>query len=102
MQKSAWRDGLSAIMPEHGHERNKLVRGKWAGWTMPLNWDSTYEIAMELRRLHPSQQMDELSLGQIHAWTLALPEFDDDPALVNDDILYAILQDWLEENLNDD
>jgi FeS assembly protein IscX len=35
----------------------------------------------------------------IFRWTLALPMFEDDPALANDDILAAIYQDWYEETL---
>ncbi|MEW5941167.1 MAG: Fe-S cluster assembly protein IscX [Chloroflexota bacterium] len=65
-----------------------------------MNWDSTYAIALELRRRHPDADIEKVSLQQIHDWTLALPEFEDDPALVNDDILYAIYQDWFEENLH--
>jgi FeS assembly protein IscX len=44
--------------------------------------------------------LDEVTLGQIYKWTLALSEFEDDPSLVNDDILYAIYQDWFEENIH--
>ncbi|MFN3492295.1 MAG: Fe-S cluster assembly protein IscX [Anaerolineales bacterium] len=33
----------------------------------------------------------------MYAWALALPEFDDDPQLANDDILRSIYQDWYEE-----
>jgi FeS assembly protein IscX len=65
-----------------------------------MNWDSTYAIALELRRQHPEVRVENVSLKQILDWTLALPEFEDDPALVNDDILYAIYQDWFEENLH--
>jgi FeS assembly protein IscX len=69
---------------------------------MSLNWESTYAIALELRRQHRDVNIDEVSLQQILQWTLELEEFDDDPALVNDDILYSIYQDWLEENLEHD
>ena len=65
-----------------------------------LTWESTYAIALELRRQHPAADIEKVSLQQILDWTLALPEFEDDPALVNDDILYAIYQDWFEENLH--
>ena len=67
---------------------------------MPLTWESTYAIALELRRQHPDVNLDEVSLRQIYKWTLALSEFEDDPSLANDDILYAIYQDWFEENIN--
>lgn len=65
-----------------------------------MNWESTFAIALELRRQHPNVDIETVSLKQIHDWTLALSEFEDDPALVNDDILYAIYQDWFEENLH--
>ncbi|MCL4271839.1 MAG: Fe-S cluster assembly protein IscX [Anaerolineales bacterium] len=65
---------------------------------MSLNWESTYAIAMELRRQHKDVNLEEVSLQQIYNWTIELSEFEDDPALVNDDILYAIYQDWFEEN----
>jgi FeS assembly protein IscX len=67
---------------------------------MSLTWESTYAIALELRRAHPDVNMDDLSLGQVYNWTLQLSEFEDDPALCNDDILRAIYQDWFEENIH--
>ena len=67
---------------------------------MTLTWESTYAIAMELRRLYQVVNIENVTLQQILDWTLQLPEFEDDPALVNDDILYAIYQDWFEENIH--
>lgn len=67
---------------------------------MTLNWDSTYAIALELRRQHPDADLEQVSLGQIYKWTLALSDFEDDPALVNDGILSSIFQDWFEENIH--
>jgi FeS assembly protein IscX len=67
---------------------------------MTLNWESTYAIALELRRQHPKVNLDDVTLGQIYKWTLQLSEFEDDPSLANDDILYSIYQDWFEENIN--
>ena len=67
---------------------------------MTLTWEATYAIAMELRRQHQDVNIEEVTLKQIFDWTLALPEFEDDPSLVNDDILYAIYQDWFEENIH--
>ncbi len=67
---------------------------------MTLTWESTYGIAMELRRQHKDVNIEEVSLGQIYKWTLELSEFEDDPALANDDILRAIYQDWFEENIH--
>ena len=67
---------------------------------MTLTWESTYAIALELRRQHPAVDLNEVTIGQIYNWTLGLPEFEDDPLLANDDILYAIYQDWFEENIH--
>ena len=67
---------------------------------MTLTWESTYAIALELRRQHPEENIEDVTLAQIYNWTLQLSEFEDDPLLANDDILYAIYQDWFEENIN--
>jgi FeS assembly protein IscX len=67
---------------------------------MTLTWESTYAIALELRRQHPDADLENLSLRQIYDWTLQLQEFEDDPSLCNDDILRAIFQDWFEETLH--
>jgi len=67
---------------------------------MSLHWDATYAIAMELRRNHHEVNIEEVTLQQIYRWTLELSEFEDDPELANDDILYAIYQDWYEEHIH--
>lgn len=67
---------------------------------MTLTWESTYAIALELRRKHQDVNIEDVSLQQIYNWTLGLPEFEDDPSLANDEILYAIYQDWFEENIH--
>ena len=67
---------------------------------MSLTWEATYAIAMELRRQHKDVNIEDVSLGQIYNWTIELSEFEDDLALVNDGILSAIYQEWLEENLH--
>ena len=67
---------------------------------MAFTWESTFAIAMELRRQHGDARIEDVSLKQILDWTLALPDFEDDRALANDEILYAIYQDWFEENIH--
>jgi len=67
----------------------------------PLTWESTYAIALTLKRAHPGIDIEAVTLGDIHKWTLALKDFDDDPDLVNDAILSAIFQDWYEEILHE-
>ena len=65
----------------------------------PLVWDASYAIAKALQATHPEINLEEVSLQMIYQWTLALPAFDDDPELANDEILTAIFIDWLEELL---
>ena len=68
---------------------------------MSLNWETSYAIAVELKRRHANVDMNEVSLRQIYAWTLELDDFEDDPALCNDEILSSIYQEWYEELMND-
>jgi len=63
---------------------------------MSLNWDSVYEVAIELQRTHPQVDLANVSLGQVFQWTMSLPGFSDDPALCNDEILSSIYQEWFE------
>jgi FeS assembly protein IscX len=69
--------------------------------TEQFYWESTFAIAMALKRLHPAADLQNVSLRMIYDWTVALPEFADDPSLANDGILAAIYQDWFEETLHD-
>jgi len=68
---------------------------------MTLNWETSYAIALELKRLHPDTNINDVTLQQIYDWTLQLQEFEDDPALCNEDILSSIYQEWFEELMND-
>ncbi len=63
-----------------------------------LHWDAVYEIALALKNRYPHETLETVSLAQILEWTLALPNFNDDVELANDDILLAIYQEWYEEN----
>lgn len=67
---------------------------------MTLSWEATYAIALELKRQHKDVNIEEVTLKQIYDWTVALPDFEDDPSLANDEILYAIYQDWFEEHIH--
>ncbi len=68
---------------------------------MTLTWETSYAIAVELKRRHMDAKIEEVSLQQIYAWTLELDDFEDDPALCNDEILSSIYQEWYEELMND-
>lgn len=63
-----------------------------------LTWDASYEIALALAEAYPSVNLEGVSTKQIEDWVLALPEFGDDPALVNEGFLVAILREWYEES----
>ena len=68
---------------------------------MTLTWETSYAIAIELKRLYPDVNLDQISLQQIYVWTLQLGDFEDDPALCNDEILSSIYQEWYEELIDD-
>ena len=67
---------------------------------MTLTWEASYAIALELRRQHSEVNIEDVTLQQIYDWTVILSEFEDDPLLANDDILYAIYQEWYEEYIH--
>ena len=68
---------------------------------MILTWETSYAIALELIRLHREVNIEDVTLQQIYEWTLKLEDFEDDPALCNDEILTSIYQEWLEELIDD-
>jgi FeS assembly protein IscX len=62
-----------------------------------LYWDSSYEIALRLIEAYPDVDVETVGTSQLEQWVLALPEFADDPLLVNESILNDILREWYEE-----
>lgn len=63
----------------------------------PLYWDSSYEIVLTLMELYSDVDVESVSLEQLNRWIINLPNFADDPILVNDKILKDILREWYEE-----
>ena len=63
----------------------------------PLYWDSAYEIVLELMKRYPDVDVEAVSLEELNRWIVNLPNFADDPVLVNDGILKDILREWYEE-----
>ena len=63
-----------------------------------LHWDASYEIVLALMETYPDADLDQLGLHELSERITRLPDFDDDPALVNDAILRQILRDWYEES----
>lgn len=68
---------------------------------MDLNWDSPYAVALALCQAHPNVYLDEVTLSDVFEWTLALPGFDDEASLCNDEILQAIFREWFEVTIDD-
>jgi FeS assembly protein IscX len=62
-----------------------------------LDWDSIYEIVLELEALYPQRDLDSVGLQTLYEMVIGLPDFVDDPALGNDAVLTAILREWYEE-----
>ena len=62
-----------------------------------LSWEDSYAIALALQATHPGVNLEEVSLGMIYEWTIALGRFFDDHELANEAILAAIYQEWFEE-----
>jgi FeS assembly protein IscX len=60
-----------------------------------LDWEATYEIVLALMERYPN--VDIVGTEQLLQWIIALPNFVDDPALANEDILNGILREWYEE-----
>lgn len=63
-----------------------------------LYWDADYEIVLALMRDYPDADLDNIGLQELNKRIVQLPDFADDPALVNDAILRQILRDWYEES----
>lgn len=62
-----------------------------------LYWESSYAIVLRLMEEYPDVDIDGIGTEQLFHWIIALPEFADDPSLVNEGILNEILRDWYEE-----
>jgi FeS assembly protein IscX len=65
----------------------------------PLYWDATYAVAKALQAAFPAIDLEEVSLEDVRVWTQALPNFNDDRELANEEVLLEIYKVWLEETL---
>lgn len=63
----------------------------------PLYWESTYEIALALIETYPQLDVEQVGMDQLLGLIVALPNFADDPGMVNEGILRDILREWYEE-----
>ncbi len=64
---------------------------------MVLKWTDSLEIAIQLDETHPDVDPLQVRFTDLHAWVVALEEFDDDPQKSNEKILEAIQMLWIEE-----
>lgn len=64
-----------------------------------LYWDASYEIVLTLIQTYPNIEIDTIGLKQLNQMIIELPNFADDPAIVNDGILNDILREWYEESI---
>lgn len=62
-----------------------------------LYWDASYEIVLCLMTAYPDIDVEAVGIEQLYQMIVALPDFADDPELVNNAILNAILREWYEE-----
>lgn len=62
-----------------------------------ITWSDVDEIAYRLTEAHPDVKPLTIRFTDLHAWIIALPGFDDDPAKSNEKILEAIQMAWLDE-----
>jgi FeS assembly protein IscX len=62
-----------------------------------LYWDATYAIAIALIEHHPEVRPDGVGLEELARMVKSLPNFKDDPAMVNERILLDIQITWYEE-----
>jgi len=63
----------------------------------PLYWESSFGIVLRLMEVHPEADVETVGTDQLYRWIIALPEFADDPSVVNEGILNDILREWYEE-----
>lgn len=62
-----------------------------------LYWEDTYGIVLDLIETYPDVDIETIGIQQLYEWIIALPDFADDPVIVNDGILTDILREWYEE-----
>ena len=62
-----------------------------------LYWDATYAVAMALIESHPQIDPASVGLEELEQMIERLPNFVDDPSLVNERILLDIQITWYEE-----
>ncbi len=62
-----------------------------------MKWTDINDIAIELYETHPDVDPQYVRFTDLHAWVMALPDFDDAPDRSNEKILEAIQMAWIDE-----
>jgi FeS assembly protein IscX len=62
-----------------------------------MKWTDTLDIAIALTEAHPDIDPISIRFTDLHAWVMALPDFDDSPDRSGEKILEAIQQAWIDE-----
>ena len=62
-----------------------------------MKWTDSLEIAIQLSEAHPDVDPRSIRFTDLHAWVIALPEFDDAPDRSGEKILEAIQMAWIDE-----
>ena len=62
-----------------------------------MKWTDTLDIAIELVDAHPDIDPLKVRFTDLHAWVMALEDFDDDPNKSSEKILESIQMNWIEE-----
>ncbi len=53
---------------------------------------------MALMEVYPSINLEDIGMKQLSQMVIELPDFADEPMMVNDGILKHILREWYEES----
>ena len=67
---------------------------------LELYWDSTYAIVSVLMDCYPKYDPEQFGLYELAELVENLPGFQDDPALVTEQILLDIQTIWYEETIS--
>lgn len=60
-----------------------------------MMWKDTYKLAQALEENYPDEDIEHLSLVDIADLILALSDFEDDPATVNEQSLQVTKEEWI-------
>lgn len=65
-----------------------------------LYWDATYAIVVALIEHYPERNPEDVGLQELLTIVQTLPGFNDDPAIVAEQVLLDILNVWYEETVS--